>query len=250
MANSDSLLPPSPVAGLIPTMNNTGWMTESLDEISLSFTEYAGSISEEVLDMGCAYGIATLAALDNGARICACDIEPKHLDILGQRIPKSAKSRYRSIIGKLPAVNFEPESFGAIVASRVLHFLNGPDVDTTVQKMYDWLKPGGRIFLIADSPYTGPWAKQSDDYERRKAAGEKWPAFYDNYADFLSPETDASVHPSFINPMDPDILQRVCEAAGFKTLEARFLSGATKWSSAKDHAGIIAVKPQFGEKSD
>ena len=142
----------------------------------------------------------------------------------------------------MPSVDFEPESFGAIVASRVLHFLSGPDIETTVQKMYGWLKPGGRIFLIADSPYTGPWASQSDDYERRKAEGEDWPAFYDNYADFLSPGTDASLHPSFINPLDPDILGRVCEAAGFEVLEARFLSSATKWSTGRDHAGIIASK--------
>jgi SAM-dependent methyltransferase len=239
----DHLLPESPVAGLIPTLNNTGWMTESLDEVSLAFTQYAGSIDDEVLDMGCAYGIATLAALENGARVFACDIEPKHLSILEQRIPKSAKDRFRFKAGALPLVDFEPQSFGAIVASRVLHFLSGPDIETTVQKMHDWLKPGGRLFLIADSPYTGPWAKQSDDYERRKAEGEDWPAFYDNYADFLSPGTDASVHPSFINPLDPDILRRVCEEAGFDVLETRFLSSATKWSTGKDHAGIIAVKP-------
>jgi len=235
-------LPKSPVEGLIPTLNNTGWMTEALDDISQAFADYAGSINTETLDIGCAYGIATLAALEQGATICACDIEPRHLEILTQRVPAEMTDRFRCVAGALPDVDFPDEQFGAIIASRVLHFLSGADVETTVKKMHRWLKPGGRLFLIVDSPYTGPWAKQSADYERRKAAGEDWPAYFDNYADFLSPDTDASAHPSFINPMDPDILQRICEAAGFITQDCRFLKGATKWSTDRDHAGIVAGK--------
>ena len=42
MSTKDRLLPDSPVEGLVPTMNNTGWMTEALDEMSQSFVEYAG----------------------------------------------------------------------------------------------------------------------------------------------------------------------------------------------------------------
>ena len=235
-------LPQSPVEGLIPTLNNTGWMTEALDEISLAFTDYAGGLDSEALDIGCAYGIATLTALDKGATICACDIEPRHLEILSQRVPPEMTDRFRYVAGALPDVDFPDAQFGAIIASRVLHFLNGEDVKATAHKMHRWLKPGGKLFLIVDSPYTGPWAKQAADYERRKAAGEDWPGYFDNYADFLSPNTDAAQHPSFINPMDPDILQRVCEAAGFVTLDCRFLKGATKWSTEKTHAGIVAEK--------
>ena len=50
---TDDLLPASPVKGLIPTLNNTGWMTESLDEVSQSFVAYAASVHTEVLDIGC-----------------------------------------------------------------------------------------------------------------------------------------------------------------------------------------------------
>ncbi len=242
MSDEKNVLPESPVEGLIPTLNNTGWMTQALDEISEQFADYAGQADGEVLDVGCAYGIATLAALNNGASVCACDIEPKHLEILQQRVPQEQLPRFRTVAGALPNVDFPAGSFGAIIASRVLHFLTGQDVETTVGKMAEWLTPGGRLFLIADSPYTGPWAAQSADYERRKAAGEDWPAYFDNYSDFLSPGTDASEHPSFINPMDPDILRRVCEQAGLKTIECRFLQGATRWSSERDHAGIVAEK--------
>ncbi|HJP37706.1 MAG TPA: class I SAM-dependent methyltransferase [Gammaproteobacteria bacterium] len=238
----DKLLPKSSVPGLIPTLNNTGWMTESLDEISVAFTDYAGGIDAESLDIGCAYGVATLMALDKGAHMLACDIESRHLDILAKRIPDDVADRYRSRVGILPDVDFDAGSFGAVLASRVLHFLTGAHVEQTVTKIYDWLQPGGQVFLVADSPYTGPWRVAADDYERRKAAGDPWPGFIDDYAQYLPDTADPEKHPTFINPMDPDILRRVCVQAGFEVLEDRFLASGTRWSTGRDHAGVIARK--------
>lgn len=242
MREGEDLLPKSSVPGLVPTMNNTGWMTETLDEISQAFTDYAGGTDDESLDVGCAYGIASLMALDKGAKIFACDIEPKHLDVLAQRVPENARDRYRSKAGALPGVDFESETFGAILAARVLHFLSGEDVERTVVKMKDWLQPGGRIFLVADTPYTGPWRIEAGNYERRKAAGDPWPGLVADYAQFLPDTADPAEHPDFINPMDPDILTRVCVDAGLEILEARFLSSGTKWATGRDHAGVVARK--------
>ena len=236
-------LPASPVEGLIPTLNNTGWMMEQMDSYSADFARYAGTVNGEVLDIGCAYGIATLAALKAGARVLASDIEPRHLDILAARVPAEDQARYRSTVATLPDVDFATDSFAAILAARVLHFLSGADIELTVGKMLDWLQPGGRLYLVADSPYTGPWASQADEYERRKLAGDPWPGFVANYADFLPASADPSVHPDFINPLDPDVLERVCREAGFDIVSAEFLSSSTKHANGRDHAGIIARKP-------
>jgi len=242
MSDTENLLPKSSVPGLIPTLNNTGWMTESLDEISLAFTDYAGSIDDESLDIGCCYGVATLAAIDKGARVFACDIEPKHLDILTRRIPDDAAGRYRSKAGAIPAIDFDSNGFGAVLAARVLHFLSGSDIERTVAKMHDWLHPGGRLFLVADTPYIGPWRKSAGEYEQRKAAGESWPGFIANFAQYLPDSVDKAAYPSFINLLDPDILRRVCADAGFEVLEARFLDGGMERSPTRAHAGVIARK--------
>ncbi len=246
MANNDNLLPESPVQGLIPTLNKTGWMTEGLDDYSAEFAAYAGAAGhsgEESLDIGCAYGVATLAALEAGARIVACDIEPRHLEILAQRVPAEAQPRFRSRPGALPDIDFPAAGFRAILAARVLHFLDGPQIETTVRKMYTWLKPGGRLYLVADTPYTGPWYVHAERYETRKAAGEPWPGLVDDYIGLLPAGVDPEGHPQFINPLDPDIMTRVCTAAGFEISKAAFLSSSTPRARGNEHAGIVAVKP-------
>ena len=239
-------LPDSPVEGLIPTMNNTGWMTEKMDSYSADFAEYAGTADGEVLDIGCAYGIATLAALENGARVLACDMDPRHLEVLYARVPEQLRGRYRSKAATMPAVDFPQGSFAAILAARVLHFLNGTDIEVTVRKMKDWLIPGGRLYLVADSPYTGPWAPQAGEYERRKSEGDAWPGYVADYASFLPAHVDPAEHPDFINTLDPDILKRVCTNAGLEVIAASFLSSATKHANGRDHAGVIALKASRG----
>lgn len=244
MSDAKAELPKSSVPGLVPTMNNMGWMTESLDTYSQAFVEYAGTIAGECLDIGCAYGVATLPALARGARVLGCDIEPRHLDVLAKRIPDSDRARFRSQPGAMPAVDFPAGSFGAILCARALHFLRGADIELTVRKMYEWSIPGGRIFLIADSPYVGPWWKHAPEYERKKQEGSLWPGLVEDYAALLPAGTDSSKHPTFIHPLDPDILRRVVEKAGFEVMEASFLQGGVARGTPRDHAGVIARKPE------
>lgn len=243
MSATGPLLPQSSVPGLIPTLNNTGWMTETLDDHSRAFTEFAPSARGECLDIGCAYGVATLPALAGGARVLACDLEPRHLEILAQRVPPEDRDRLRCQPGRLPGVDFAPGSFGAILCARALHFLLPRDIEVTVRKMFDWLVPGGRVYLVTDTPYVGPWWKEAPEYERRKREGCPWPGFVARYRSLLPAGTDPASHPSFINPLDPDILDRVTRAAGFHVLEARFLKGGGARATGREHAGVIASKP-------
>ena len=240
---NDSLLPKSPVPGLIPTLNKTGWMTEGLDDYSEDFARYAGTADGPVLDIGCAYGVATLKALENGATVVASDIEPRHLEILERRVPAEFKNRLATRTAVLPDCDFEPGRFAAILASRVLHFLNGAQIELTVRRMADWLKPGGRLYLVADTPYTGPWYVHADAYEQKKAAGDPWPGYVDDYVGLLPEGTDPEGHPDFINPLDPDILARVCTEAGLTIISAEFLAGSTPRAKGNEHAGAIAQKP-------
>lgn len=237
------MLPASFIPGLIPTLNNTGWMTEGLDSVSEAFVAYAAASPHECLDLGCAYGVATLPALAAGARILACDMEARHLEILARRTPEPDRSRLHCQVGVMPDVTFPADSFGAVLCARALHFLRGEDIELTLTRMIHWLVPGGRVFLVADSPYTGPWRVRAPEYEARKAAGHPWPGLVEDYRSLLPATVNPAEHPAFIHPLDPDVLRRACTAAGFRVLDSRWLPGAMANSPLRTHAGLIAERP-------
>ena len=240
---------PEDTTGMIPTLNRTGVVIETLTHCSKSFAEYAGQCEGEVLDIGCAYGVATVAALEQGARVLAVDMEQQHLDILKDRIRDEARPLLSLQRGVLPDINFEEERFAAIHASRVIHFLKPDDVQKTIQKMYQWLQPGGKLFLVADSPYLGYWKSKSSEYEARKAAGDSWPGYIDNVGNYFDVR-DVDGAPSLINPLDPDILRRECEAVGFDVEEVGFVgsgidSEIEESKAGMEHVEIIAIKPVY-----
>ncbi|MFI8931749.1 amino acid adenylation domain-containing protein [Streptomyces sp. NPDC053474] len=235
--------------GMVATLNRTGVMVERLIPYSEEFAAYAGDSGGEALDLGCAYGVASIAALERGARVVALDMEHKHLDILGQRVNDEARERLSLRQGMLPDVDFEAGRFTAVHASRVMHFLAPDDFRLTLRKMYDWLAPGGKVFLSSDSPYFGYWASKAADYEARKAAGDPWPGYIDDVAAHFE-AAHVVGGPPLINAIDPDVFRRECEAAGFVVERAGFFGavGVDRESYGApapdmEHVGVIARKP-------
>jgi SAM-dependent methyltransferase len=231
--------------GRIKTLNNRGFTTSAPDPLSCCFIRFAASCDAEVLDFGCAYGVATLPALQAGARVCACDMDPRHLAIVESLADPANRTRLSLACGKAPEVDFEERRFGAILSSRVLHFLDGAAVETTIAKMYRWLRPGGKLFLVADTPYAGVLKQCVPDYLERKGRGERWPGFIADYAPYM-PRGSKSVDPPFINLMDPDILSDVCRRAGFRVEEAAFMPRVAKLDDAdplgRDHVALAGVR--------
>jgi len=230
------------IKGMIPTLNRRGFMLDTLDAYSLQFAEYAGTVDLEVLDIGCAYGIATQAALANGARVLACDMDKGHLEILNQETAEEMRGRLRTTVGILPDVDFPAESFSAALCSRVLHFLLANEIRESLAKMHRWLVPGGRLFLVADSPYSGFWFRAAPEYERRKAEGEEWPGFLEDVSQLLPDKTLPDGMLPYLNPLDPDTLSRECLRAGF-VVEKAELFARDGSAAGRDHAGLIARKP-------
>jgi SAM-dependent methyltransferase len=231
-----------------PTLNGTGFMFEVLDEFADDFIHYAGTLSDPVLEVGCAYGVATLPALAGGARVVACDMEQGHLDILCDSVPADQRARLECVVGQLPAVDFEAGRFGAVLCSRVLHFLDGSAVDASVRKMYRWLKPGGRLYLVADTPY-GIWRKFIPVFEARLERGERWPGLMialENYLPNAPPDRPVK-GPPFMNLLDPDLLTRICVEAGFRIERSSFIDrsdfAGLGRMDGRENAGVIAIKP-------
>lgn len=233
---------------MIPTLNGTGFMFEVRDSFTNDFISHAARSSHPVLELGCAYGVASIPALEAGARVTASDMEPQHLEILKSKVPEHLLPNLELVVATLPQAEFPTGAFGAILCSRVLHFLTGEDIDTSVRKMAKWLAPGGRLYLIADTPY-GIWRKKIAEFEAGKAAGMRWPGMMIGLHNYLTAEPPPAPieKPPFMNVLDPDLMARSCREAGLEVVEAAFIPrpdfGGFGQMDGRENAGVVAVKP-------
>lgn len=248
MAEEKELQPPKGwVDGMVPTMNGTGFMFERIDAYAEEFIEYSGSIDEEVLDMGCAYGVATIAALQAGAKVRACDLDKRHIEILESRVPKELRANLTCQQANLPDVDLPADHFGAIFCSRVFHFLAGDDIDASARNMYRWMKPGGKLYVVADTPY-GIWRNFIPTWETNRDNGERWPGWMEPAVDYLPYKPSGrSEGPPFMNLQDPDLLARTCTEAGFSVQRATFIArpdfGEKGRMDGRENCGVLAIKP-------
>ncbi|NCS02148.1 MAG: class I SAM-dependent methyltransferase [Microcystis aeruginosa G13-11] len=246
--SSNSVEMPDPVSEMLtPTLNLMGFMTAWIDPYTEAFVKFAPLAPKTCLDIGAAYGIASLAALATGAEVIACDPDWRHLEICLQKTPSKQKSRLRLLQGSLPdQINLEDGSLGAILCSRVLHFLTGPEIEESVRNMSRWLCSGGRVYLIADTPYNRFLKSFLPIYEERKRRGDLWPGQIDNFPQFMPTELAPNL-PNFFHTLDPDILARVCTKMGLIVERKGFISRIDYLPDAQDDGregvGIIAYKP-------
>jgi len=235
--------PKAYIPGLIPCLNGRGFMEQDLNNISKSFVEESSELEGLSLDVGCAYGIASIAALKKGSKVLASDMDQAHLDILLKETPEELKDNLTTKLGTLPNIDFKNESFITIHCSRCLHFLTPNELIETLRNMYNWIQPGGRIYLITDTCYSGPWKNYLPEFEKKLEAGDPFPGFIENVLDCLPiPRLPKGMTPH-MNCLDPDTLSRECKSAGFEIITSKYF-GPSRASSnyGKDHAGIIAIK--------
>jgi SAM-dependent methyltransferase len=236
--------------GMVATLNGTGFMFEVRDRFADAFIADAGRLGAAgtpSLEVGCAYGVATLPALEAGALITASDLDPRHLEILRGKVPRRLLRNLELVPGALPHLDFPAGRYGAILCSRVLHFLTGDDVDASVRKMAQWLAPGGRLYLVADTAY-GVWRGKIPEFEAGKAAGERWPGMMVGLHRYLAGGTGKPIEkPPFMNLLDPDLLARTCTEAGLKVQDAAFISrtdfAGLGRMDGRENAGVLAIRP-------
>lgn len=246
---NDSLpeIPKQWIKGLVPTMNDKGFMFEVLDEYADEFIQVASASDAESLDIGCAYGVASIAALKAGAHIVACDMDQRHLDVLRSRVPADLMQNLTLQTGTLPDIDLPENHFAALLCSRVLHFLPGDEIEQSVANMFRWLQPGGRLFLVADTPF-GIWRKFIPTWEQNQANGERWPGYMVKPINYLpyTPSSD-DIGPPIMNLLDPELLRRTCEQAGFVVDKATFVDrsdfGDQGRMDGRENCGLSATKP-------
>lgn len=233
---------------LEPTANNFGYMhTKSI--ITDEFVSFSKKALNPVVDIGSAYGIATIKCLEQGAKVIAVDISQEHLDILYRRAPLTRSSLLQTLLARFPdEMDLESNSVSAVLLSHVLSFLEGDEIVAGMKKVYEWLCEGGKIFILNYTPYHKTVFNFIPVYEARKKKGIKWPGLITDktvYTDGinLTPEV-----PLRMNLMDIDILKSVAEKIGFHIEMLRYIGGKNEGVpqhfclDGREWVGMIARK--------
>ncbi|HAZ08561.1 MAG TPA: hypothetical protein DCZ01_08595 [Elusimicrobia bacterium] len=208
------VMPPPEPNGFIRTLNSMGYMTSSLDPFSRAFTEFAPKAPGQCLDVGAAYGVASLAALGNGASVISNDIDARHLKILSDRAPASDRDRLTLAVGDFPdTLDFPHGSLGTVLICRVMHFFDGPKIERAAKKVMDWLAPGGKVFVVSETPFLRTALTFRPTYESRLKAGDPWPGVVENVG--AHDPKRAGTLPRLMHLLDDKTLRRVFSTAGF-----------------------------------
>jgi 2-polyprenyl-3-methyl-5-hydroxy-6-metoxy-1,4-benzoquinol methylase len=144
----EPVMPPAESGGFIPTLNKRGYMTSTLDLYMEAFISYASKSKFPVADIGAAYGISTIPALEKGATVIAVDIDERHLKILRQQVSEALQDRLTTVCAAFPEeLDFAASSIGAFLIARVVHFLQPKSLLLAAERLHNWLVPGGKVFL-------------------------------------------------------------------------------------------------------
>ncbi|WP_299008869.1 class I SAM-dependent methyltransferase [uncultured Shewanella sp.] len=238
------------------SLNQKGVMVKQFSNVSQAFIRDAASATHDLIDMGCAYGIATLAVLEMKKHIIACDLEQEHLAILKQETPEDLLPYLELRQGYFPYdFDFEKSTISGVHCSYVLHFLTGEEVTLALKSVYDWLVPEGCFYLSAATPYQKSLTF-IDEFNRCEVQGEDFPGQINlkTMSQFIRQERlhciPENVLPDFTHVFTIEILTKALKRAGFTIENAHYFD--INFPEQLDHffggngrgfLGIIARKP-------
>ncbi len=216
-----------------------------LDSYSKAFINYAFKQKLPSLEIGAAFGTVTIAALKKGAKIIANDLDIRHLEILSQNVPLSLNQNLCLLPGRFPYdLNLPSKSLASVFSSRVFHFLTPQEIADGLKQINRMLIPGGKLFVITETPYLKDYQKFIPVFECRKKEGKKWPGVIENVALYAPTRMDNI--PSLLHFFDDVTLSETLSRFGFKIERASMFERPDYPPDlrldGRESVGIIAVK--------
>ncbi|CEK09264.1 putative Methyltransferase [Legionella hackeliae] len=244
-----------------------GFTTAPCDEISQKFIEHAALISQrggKVLEIGAAFGAATLAAITKGATVFCNDISAENLAVVRNRSKKILEdednattadhNRLVLIPGEFPnELSGLPEkSFDAILICRVLHFFTGSKIEEALVLMSKLLVPGGKIYIVCETPYLKNWQRFIPEFNRRVENNIEWPGEITNPSEYESSGRVNSL-PSFVHWITREVLERSLIRTGFTVKHSMYINRCGQFPEdlllpecGKESVGAIGINESDG----
>jgi polyketide synthase PksJ len=235
---------PEQVRDEIPTLNKFGYMKSEFEEFSKYFVDYVQQAKNPVLEIGTAYGWIAHKVLETGGKIVASDISKEHLEVLLKNAPKDKLGNLSVVQGAFPnEVDFLNNTFDAVLASRIFHFLEPEEVEQGLDKVHKWLTKGGKLICTNCSIYhSSVKEKMLGTFEKRIAEGQKWAGIVRSVEDQDSIHKDYSR--DFINTFYKEQLEELLPKHGFEIERIKYFDyPSDPWlDEGKGHIGFIARK--------
>ncbi len=232
----------------VETRNKKGF-SYTLTSFGKAFINAAAKASKPVMDIGAAYGVATLPALLTGAKVIAVDIEEKHLLAISNSVNGPLRNQLVTLAERFPHFELLPESLSAVYMSQVLPFLTGEEIEDGIRKLYDWLIPGGEAFVVTFTPYIHHVSSFIPIYEERKKSGMRWSGYINQLSRYSSHPHIYKNLPEQIHHIDHDDLVWIFEKTGFVVKESRYFGEEEGplpdgiRMNGRERVGLIAYKP-------
>jgi chorismate-pyruvate lyase/SAM-dependent methyltransferase len=232
----------------VETKNKKGF-TYTLTSFGKAFINASAKASKPVMDIGAAYGVATLPALLTGAKVIAVDIEEKHLLSIANSVNTPLRNQLITLKERFPHFELLPDSLSAVYMSQVLPFLSGAEIEDGIRKIYDWLIPGGEAFIVSFTPYIEHVRAFIPTYEERKKNGVRWAGSIEDLSRYSSHPAIYQNLPNQIHHIDLEDLVWVFEKTGFIVKEARYFGEEEGplpegiRMDGRERVGLIAYKP-------
>lgn len=247
--NTPVNMPPFISKYIVMTLNKRGPVSSYIDEYTQQFIDFAGRQTELVLELGAAYGFISIEAIKQGATVIANDIELQHLRILYHNTPKALRDRLRLLPGAFPqAINLPEDSLGACYVSRMLGYLNPSELQEGFEKIYNCLQQGGRLYILATTPYKALFKDMIPIYEQRIHENNKWPGYFTHLKQFIPEKYHPYIHQNNLHLFDDKILSRELKRVGFIVEKAELYArkDLPRKALLDGREGVVAIarKPQ------
>jgi len=251
------------VIGLFTKTHNPfgGFTTAPCDPVSQQFIAHAAlSVGGGgmVLEIGAAFGAATLEVLAAGVTIFCNDIDPANLAVVRQRFVRLTDDTSESITGDcnklvlLPGefpnelIGLPEGQFDAILISRVLHFFSGSKIEESLVLLSKLLSPIGKIYIVCETPFLKNWRRFIPEFNKRVQNDEEWPG------EITEPEKyensgRANSLPKFVHWITKEVLERSLIKAGFSIEHSAYIDRSGQFpddllEDGRESVGAIGMK--------
>lgn len=256
---------PSPEADeqtgkFIKTHNPTGGFTTTpCDPVSQQFIENVAEIASKngsVLEIGAAFGAASLQASAKGVRVFCNDISTRNLAVVHRRYNSNIAEdsltgddeKLILVPGALPEElrNLPKNYFDAILVCRVLHFFSGEKIETSLIQLSQNLKKGGKLFIVCETPYLKNWQQFLPEFNKRVEAGVKWPGEITNPAEYESSGRSALL-PKFVHWITKEVLAKSLSRIGLEVENLSYINRRGQFPDdllldGRESVGAVATK--------